>query len=146
MPRRVGPSYRSGLGASTRENAGAFAFSIMITSSFGAVTAFHRHPRVWEMFLFATGAVAAFALVALAGELLDDPETEAERTSVVLLASVLSVFSVLGAVGAAALAAWLFGSWPAWLLGGFAAVAVFLLLNGLEYAVAELEEHERETD
>ena len=45
MP-RVGPSYRTGLGASTRENAGAFAFSIMITSSFGAVDTLQARPRI----------------------------------------------------------------------------------------------------
>jgi hypothetical protein len=139
MP-RFGPSYRSGLGASTRENAGAFAFSIMITSSFGAVSALGAKPHVWEMFLFAAGAVAGFVLVAGLGRLLDDPEAEAERTSVVLLASVISFLSVLGAVGAAALVAWLLSGGAAWALGGFAAVAAFLLLNGLEYAFAELEE------
>ena len=94
------------------------------------------------MFLFAAGSVAGFALVAGLGELADDPEEEAERTNVVLVASALSFFSVLGGVGAAAFAAWLLGGWAGWLAGGFAAVTVFLLLNGLEYAVAELEEEE----
>jgi hypothetical protein len=140
MPRRPGPSYRSGIGASTRENAGAFAFSIMITSSFGAVSVLAPRPRVWDMFLFAAGAVAGFSLVGAAGKLLDDPEAEAERTDVVLLASALSFFSVLAGVGVAALAAWLLPAWPAWLVGGFGASTGFLLANGLEYAVAEREE------
>ncbi|HVS84183.1 MAG TPA: hypothetical protein VHD91_00965 [Gaiellaceae bacterium] len=138
--RRPGPSYRTGLGASTHENAGAFAFSIMITSSFGVVQALEPHPRVWELFVFAAGAVAGFACVAALGSAFDDPEAEPERTGVVLVASLLSFFSVLGGVGAAALAAWLLGSPEAWPVGGFAAVTAFLLLNGLEYAVAELEE------
>jgi 4-hydroxybenzoate polyprenyltransferase len=140
MTRRPGSSYRSGLGASTRENAGAFAFSIMITSAFGAVSALEPRPRAWEMFLFAAGGVAGFSLVAGLGSLRDDSETEAERTGVILLASILSFFSVLSGVGAAALLAWLLPASLAWPLGGLAASVAFLLVNAVEYAVAELEQ------
>ncbi len=137
MARRPGPSYRSGLGASTRENAGAFAFSIMITSAFGAVSALEPHPRVWEMFLYAAGAVAGFSVVAAVGARLHDPDAEPERTNVVVLASALGFFSVLVGVGAAALAAWLLPGWLAWPVGAFGASIGFLLANGIEYAVAE---------
>ena len=140
MARRPGPSYRSGLGASTHQNAGAFAFSIMITSAFGAVSALEPRPRVWEMFLYAAGAVAGFSLVGAAGKLLHDPGAEASRTDVVLLASALSFFSVLAGVGAAAIAAWLLPAWLAWPVAAFGASTTFLLTNGIEYAVAEFEE------
>ena len=139
MARRPVASYRSGLGASTRENAGAFAFSIMITSAFGAVSTLEPRPRVWEMFLYAAGGVGGFAVVGALGKLLHDPHTEPERTRVVFLASVLGFFSVLAGVGAAALAAWLLPGWPGWPVGAFAASTVFLLANGIEYAVAEQE-------
>jgi len=143
MARRLGQSYRSGLGASTRENAGAFAFSIMITSAFGAVAALEPHPHVWEMFLYAAGGVTGFSVVAAVGRLVDDPEAEAERTDVVFLASVLSFFSVLCGVGGAAFAAWLLPHWIAWPVAGLGAVILFLLANGIEYAVAELEEDDQ---
>jgi hypothetical protein len=139
VTRRPGSSYRSGLGASTHENAGAFAFSIMITSAFGAVSALEPRPRVWEMFLYAAGGVAGFSAVAGLGSFLDDPEIEAERTGVVVLASILSFFSVLSGVGAAALLAWLLPASLAWPLGALAASTAFLLVNAVEYAFAELE-------
>lgn len=136
----AGSLYRSGLGRSSRENAGAFAFSVMITSTFGAVAALAASPTAPDVFLFATGGVLGFGTVGLLGELVDDPDAEAERTQVVLVASLLSLFSVTGAVGAGALIAWLAGGWIAWLVGPYAAVVVFLLLNGLEYALAQFEE------
>ncbi len=132
--------YRTGLGRSTRENAGAFAFSIMITSVFGVVGALDPHPRWWEVMLFAVGGVAGFSAVAGLGQLVDDPEQEAERTDVVLLASALSIFSVVAAVAAAALVGWLASGFVAWLVGPFAGTTTFLLLNGLEYAAAQSEE------
>ncbi len=140
MARRPGPSYRRGLGASARENAGAFAFSVMITSAFGAVSVLAPHPRLWEMFLFAAGAVGGFSAVGALGKLLDDPVAEAERTDVIFLASALGFFSVLAGVGVAALAAWLLPAAVGWPVAGFGGSTAFLLANGLEYAVAELEE------
>jgi hypothetical protein len=140
MARRPGPSYRSGLGDSTRENAGAFAFSIMITSAFGAVSTLEPQPRIWEMFLYAAGGVAGFSAVAALGAVLDDPDTEPERTRVVLVASILSFFSVLTGVAAAALLAWLLPSWIAWPLAAVGASTAFLLVNAIEYAVAELRQ------
>jgi hypothetical protein len=140
VTRLSGTRYRSGLGASTRENAGAFAFSIMITSAFGAVSTLEPQPRVWEMFLYAAGGVAGFSAVAVLGAVLEDPDTQAERTGVVLLASILSFFSVLSGVAAAALLAWLLPAWLAWPLGALGASTAFLLVNAVEYVVAELQE------
>jgi hypothetical protein len=141
--RRVrGSAYRAGLGESTRQNAGAFAFSIMITSAFGAVSTLQPAERPWEMFLFGGGGVAGFALVTAVGHLVADPEEQPERVRVVLFAALLAVFSVLGGIGGAALVAWLVGGWEAWLLAPLAGSAAFILLNGLEYALAEIEEEE----
>ena len=63
-----------------------------------------------------------------------------------LVASLLSLSSVLGGVGAAALVAWAAGGWAAWLFAPFAGGVAFLLVNGLEYAVAEVEEEEEEEE
>jgi hypothetical protein len=136
--------YRAGLGRSARENAGAFAFSIMITSVFGVVSALERRPAAGDVFLFAAGGVLGFVAVAWLGQLVDDPEAEAERTRILLLASALSLFSVLGAVGAGALVAWLGQGWYVWLVAPLAGCTAFLLLNGLEFAVAQRGEEEDE--
>ncbi len=141
--RAAGSFYRAGIGRSTRENAGAFAFSIMITSVFGVVSALDPGPAAWEVVLFAAGAVLGFVAIALLGELVAVPDTEAERTRLVLVASLLSLSSVLGGVGAATLVAWAAAGWAAWLFAPFAGGVAFLLVNGLEYAVAEVEEEER---
>ena len=138
--RAAGSFYRAGLGRSTRENAGAFAFSIMITSVFGVVSALDPGPAAWEVVLFAGGAVLGFVAIALLAELVDVPEAEPERTRLVLLASVLSLSSVLGGVGAATLVAWRASGWAGWLFSPLAASVAFLLVNGLEYAVAQVEE------
>jgi hypothetical protein len=138
--RRRRAHYRAGLGLSTRENAGAFAFSIMITSAFGVVSSLESRPTAGDIFLFAAGAVGGFVGVLLLGRALAVPDTEARRTDVVLLASALSVFSVLAAVGAAGGISWAASGWVAWLVAPLAACATFLLVNGVEYAVAELEE------
>lgn len=129
--------YRSGLAISARGNAGAFAFSIVITSAWGMVYAFDRRPSASDIVLFAFGAVAAFAIVSVLASFLSESEEEPERVQVRLIASALSVFSVLTSVGAARLVAWLAGGWEVWFFGPMAAVMVFMLANGLEFAVAE---------
>ena len=135
--------YRSGLALSARGNAGAFAFSIVITSAYGMAYAFQARPSAGDILLFALGAVAGFALVGLASSFVTEAENEPERVQVRLVAGALSIFSVLTSVAAVRFVAWLAGGWEVWLFGPMAAVLVFLLLNGLEYALAEEGDEER---
>ena len=55
--------YKRGLHASVRNNASAYGFSVTITASFGLLTSALGTPTALEIFAFAGGAVAAFALV-----------------------------------------------------------------------------------
>ena len=57
--------YLHGLRASVRNNASAYGFSVTITASFGLLTSALGTPTAPEIFAFAGGAVAAFALVEL---------------------------------------------------------------------------------
>ncbi len=132
--------YRNGLALSARANAGAFAFSIVITSSYGMANAFDRTPTGGDIILFGLGSVVAFALSGLLSSFLAADEEESQRVQVRLIASALSVFSVLTAIGATRLVVWLAGGWEAWFFAPMAAVLVFLVLNGLEYAIAEEED------
>ena len=141
---RRGELYAQGLRTSVRTNATAYGFSIMITASFGVTTVLQPKPGAGDIFLFALGAVAGFAAVQLgATRGFHVENVGAERTSVLLIAGLLSVVSVQAGVGAAALVAWLGGGWYVWVAAPFAASAAFLLVNGAEFALAEQEEGER---
>lgn len=136
--------YREGIRTAARENATAYGYSIMVTSSFGVLAAMEPNPPLWAYFLFAFGAALGFPLVILpATKGWRELSFDAERTSVLLFAAVINVTSVLIGVGAAALVAWPTSGWAAWLTAPIAASALYLLVNGVEYAVAE-EEEDRE--
>jgi MFS family permease len=137
--------YLEGLRTSVRVNATAYGYSIMITSSFGIVAALAPDPPTWAYFLFALGASAGFPLVlATATKGFRDQSFEAERTDVLVFAAVLNVASVLAGVGAAALVAWPASGWVAWLAAPIAATVAYLVVNGLEYMIAEREEERHE--
>ena len=138
--------YTEGLRTSVRTNATAYGFSIMITASFGVTTVLEVRPVAGDIFLFAFGAVAGFAAVQLgATRGFHAEETGGDRTSVLLIAALLSIASVQAGVGAAALVAWLGAGWYVWVTAPFAASAAFLLVNGAEFALAEEEEERAES-
>ena len=141
---RRGALYAEGLRTSVRTNATAYGFSIMITSSFGVVAAESARAAPGDIFLFAFGAVAGFGAVQLAATRGFHVENAAaERTSVLLVAALLSIVSVLAGVAVAAFVAWLGSGWYVWLVAPFAGTATFLLVNGAEFAAAREEEGER---
>ena len=131
-------NYLRGLHASARGNAAAYGYSVTITASFGILTVAAGSPHVGEIFAFAAGAVAAFALVeALASGgfrhgLSDEP------SDVKALGGSISVLSVGLALGAALAAGSFVGGFAAWPLGSFLATLAYLLLFALEIGLAEL--------
>jgi hypothetical protein len=135
--RDAGTRYREGLGHATQENAGAFAFSIMVTSIFGVVAAFEHSPSAGQVFVFAASSVTGFLAFEGIGELVGDPSQGSGRISVRKIAAALSLFSVLCGIGVASLVAWPAGAWLSWALAPFCGVLTFLLVNALEHALAE---------
>jgi hypothetical protein len=55
-------AYARGVRASLGNNAAAYAYSVMITASFGVLTTILGPSRVVDVFTFALGAVVAFTL------------------------------------------------------------------------------------
>ncbi len=131
-------NYLRGLHASARGNAAAYGYSVTITASFGILSTVVGTPRVAEIFVFAGGAVLAFALVeaVVSGGfrhgLSDEP------SEVRALGGSISVFSVGLSLAAALAAGSFFGGLVAWPVGSFLATLTYLLLFAFEMGLAEL--------
>jgi hypothetical protein len=127
--------FAEGLHGSVRENETAYGFSIMITATFGVLSALDASPSPSEVFLFAFAAVAGFTTVSALAHF-TRAGSEAEGTQVLLVASFLNFASVLAGVGAAALVSWAGHGWAVWTAGPFAGSVAYMVVNALEYAIA----------
>lgn len=132
--------FSRGLQASVRNNYTAYGYSVMITASFG-VLATQERARLGFVFLFLTGAIAAFVVTELVVSKGFERTPRGEPMKVEALGAAFSFGSVGIAVGAAALATVVLNGWLAWLLGAFFASGVYVVMSGLEIALADrLEE------
>jgi hypothetical protein len=117
----------------------------MITSTYGVVTTLEpSDPPLGASFLFAAGGMIGFAVLLSSITAFGDDDAEADGIKTVALASLLNILSVLGAVGAGAAVAAVGNGLGIWLLAPLVASAVYLPLNGLEYALAEAEEDDED--
>jgi hypothetical protein len=134
----LGHHYVHGLRSAIRFNAQAFAFSIMITSTFGVVSAYEGGPSVGEVYAFMAVAVIGFVAglgVATGG--FRHTKMDAEPTSVLVVAGALSLGSTATGLGAASLAARFLSGIAAWGIAPFVGSAAFLIVLGLEFGLAE---------
>ena len=130
--------YVHGVRGAIRHNAPAFAFSIMITSSFGMIASEEGSPSIGDVYGFMAGAVLGFvAVLAVASGAFRRIRMEAERGRVLLLGSALALGSTAIGLGAATLVGALLDGLLAWSLAPFVACVVFLLVLGLEFAIIE---------
>jgi hypothetical protein len=129
-------SFSRGLQASVRNNYTAYGYSVMITASFGALATQER-PRLGFIFLFLTGAIAAFVMTELVVSKGFERTPRGEPMTVEALGAAFSFGSVGIAVGAAALTTVVLNGWLAWLLGAFFASGVYVVMSGLEIALAD---------
>ncbi|MEH6717314.1 MAG: hypothetical protein V7704_00420 [Aurantimonas endophytica] len=123
---------------SVMDNSSAYAFSITITGTY-ALLATIAAPGPLEIFAGAGGAVCAFMVAELLTLLLlrEDPQ---RSDTVKLLGRMLNLLSVGCAMGAAYLCGLLMDGPLGWLVAGFVASLIFILLEGLELALAEAKE------
>jgi hypothetical protein len=127
---------RRGLGESTRTNGLAYGYSVLITSAFGIIHAEDGGPTVAQAFLFALGPSLTFSVLAGIVTRGFQQRVEREAPVVLSLSVALSALSISGGLGTAALVSWWpSGSWS-WFLAPLAASAVYLVLSGLETALA----------
>ncbi len=128
-------SLRRGLGETAADNSTAFGFSLTIGGTGLILSDLHRSPSVGEVFLLIGGAAAAMILIsALATRGFRTQTAEALPERAQMRGSGLNFISV----GTGLLAAWGLGSLidssVAWMVGGFSAILVYLLLESLEHA------------
>lgn len=142
MSHRPAPArLRTGLRTSVVNNSSAFAFSIMITGTFGLLSRSEGSATTAEIFLFGLLAVGGFVALETLASNAFKRRAETFPVEVTMLGTAFSFLSVTAGYGAAALAGVLLDDTPAWLLGGFAAAAVFVLVEALEMAgIAPFEE------
>lgn len=135
--------YLHGLGVSVRGNAQAFGFSILITVSYGVVSAASDAPSPLEQMGFALSAVAAFSLLnILVASLRRIGPDDVERSYVLLVATATDFVSVGAGLGVA-FAASACGGWLPWVLVPFLAGLVYGLVQGLQIAVTRHDAGEK---
>lgn len=127
-------------------NLSAFGFSVMITATFGALSAQLGAPGTVEVFLFAAGAVAGVTVLDGIASKGFRRKLRDETSDVIALGTGFGFLSVLAAIGAAALAAAVVDGGAGWPLGAFLASTAFVLLSGVEMSVAKVLQEEREAN
>ncbi len=141
----VGEADRSGNGSfllrgmrgSTGRESTTFGFSILVTVTFALVQAMEGAPDVVQIFLYAAGAVLSFTLLtAVLSRGFRRPMPQ-HRTTTQALATSLNLLSVLTGLGVGLLLTGLLDGAAAWIVVPFAATLTYLLVEGIEEAVAE---------
>lgn len=128
--------YVRGIRTSTRHNAAAYGFSVAATASFGALTRVEGAPDLLDMFLYLLGAGLAFAIVNTVATRGFRERLPEEPAVVVLLGTAFSFASVTASVGTCVGVAYGLHGWAGWLVATFAFAAVYIVLVGLELALA----------
>ncbi|MGA9371305.1 MAG: hypothetical protein WBV53_05610 [Solirubrobacterales bacterium] len=118
-------------------NATAYGYSVAVTLSLAVLSATHGGPTVGQVFLFGAGAVAGVVVVEGAASGLFQRRLRGEPAQVVVIGSALSLASVGLSIGAAALIGETLDGGVAWPIGAFGATVVYLLVVGVEMALAE---------
>jgi hypothetical protein len=129
-----------GLQASVRNNYTAYGYSIMITASFGILASQESTPGVGSIFVFLAGAVTAFVAIEAIVSKGFTRTPRGEPTKVAALGAAFSFGSVAAGVGAATLVSLALYGLAAWGVGGLVASGAYILMAGMEIAIAELME------
>lgn len=130
-------SVQRGVGESATDNSTAFGFSLTIGGTGLVVSNLENPPAVLEVFLLIAGASLAMILLsalATAGFTTSTPASLPERAR--LRGSALNMLSVGLGVATAWTLGQLLGGTLVWLVAGFAAIFVYLVIESLEYAGA----------
>ncbi len=120
-----------------RNNASAYGFSVTITASFGLLASASGAPAAPEIFAFAAGAVAAFALVEFVVSGGYRRDLEDEPSNVKDIGSSVSILSVGAALAGAYAVGELLGGLATWPVASFVATTVYLFLFGAELGLIE---------
>lgn len=138
----VGLDLGRGVRTSLRTNATAYAYSVFITVSFALVDTAVGDRSIGRIFLFLIGATIAFALTeGIASRGFRD-RFRPEPSDVVMLGSAMATASVGSAAGVVWLTSSMLDGTSAWFIGPFAGTITYLLVAGLEMALARREQQD----
>jgi hypothetical protein len=124
-----------GVGESARHNSLAYGYSLALTGAFGVLNLQVR-TTVLAIVLFGVGGSLAFTVANPLVTRGFTARVEGEPPIVLSLGTSLGFVSVSAAILAAAVVGWILDSWVAWLVGGFAASAAYLVLSAFEFVAA----------
>jgi MFS family permease len=128
--------YRRGLGSALRHNQVAYGYSATVTALFGVMQTRHQSPNIGQAYLFILGAGIAFAVVNASVTRWFSERLPREPSEVIALGTAISFFSMAAGLGLGTLAGWFAGPWVAWGVAPLAASIGFMVLAGLEMALA----------
>ena len=128
--------FERGVDTATRNNVTAYGYSVSITAAFALLQTSRTDTGVLEIFVFAVGAVIAFALIAGVASGFFQEELEDQPSSVKALAGALSFFSVGLALGIAYVVGVLIQGTLAWPVSAFMTTIVYVAAVGIELALA----------
>lgn len=135
-----------GVRRAVRNDASAYAYSILITTVFGLVNLRDGPPTVGRLFAFALGATFGFALWETAVSRGFRIRIREEKSDVVLVGTAMAPLSVGASLAAAlGIAQVLSGLW-AWSLIPLTATIVYVALTGAQLAVARIYEQRHPPD
>ncbi|MEY8038006.1 hypothetical protein AB8O55_01215 [Saccharopolyspora cebuensis] len=125
-----------GLQTAVIDNSAAFGFSIMITSSYGALNQLVGSPSLADIVGFAMSAAAAFTLLQAVTTRGFRRRLGAAPRAVVLLGTAFDIVSVALGLGMAVLVALTVPRGAAWPVAALLAVLVFALSQAVELMIA----------
>lgn len=130
--------FERGVDTAARNNVTAMGYSISITAAFALLQTSRTDTGISAIFLYAAGAVLAFAVIACLASGFFREELEDESSNVKSLAGAFSFLSVGLALGTAYVGGLLIPGVVAWLVSGFLTSVVYVASVGLELTMAHL--------
>ena len=130
--------FERGIDTAARNNITAMGYSISVTAAFALLQTSRNDTGISAIFLYAAGAVLAFAIIACLASGFFREELEDESSTVTSLAGAFSFLSVGLALGVAYLGGLLIPGVVAWLVSGFLTSIVYVASVGLELTLAHL--------
>lgn len=142
-PHGVRERLEHGLRQALQGNATAFGYSVTITASYGAVQHQRGNPSFLDLLLYGLGAVAAFSVLEGIVSRGFKRAIPAGSDEVRTLGTALAFLSIGLAISSAYGIASLLHGGAAWFASAVGASLVFVLAEGLEFALAALVQQRR---
>lgn len=135
-----------GVRMAVRNDATAFAYSVLVTATFGVVSIESPDVTTPRIFLFVLGATLAFALAEAASSRLFRIRLRQEQGDVVLIGTAMSPIAVGASLGAAFLASQVVTGAVAWASAPAVATVSYILLTGTQLTIARKYEERHPPD